>query len=262
MRSLPLGLAVLFSLGVVGCSTETSGLLEDDYGDASIDWDALNDDASAEVEGDAAEDSLTDSGTDAKDSTVVDSAGDAKSDVTALDVAVDSSVPDVASDTTDSGTTLDADAATADTGTAPTDTGNAPTDTGTAPTDTGTAPTDTGTLALAPNTGKVVCGNTTCNARPDWCCGRARWDFSGYDWTCEDTYCAQRDFICDEKADCTSGNKCCAIYPFGGSEIRGSECKSDCGSNAQLCMTNAECAPKTCVARKVPDGPQTIGVCQ
>jgi hypothetical protein len=39
-------------------------------------------------------------------------------------------------------------------------------------------------------------------------------------------------------------------------------CKSDCGTDPQLCMTNAECGPKNCVARKAPGGGQTIGVCQ
>jgi hypothetical protein len=94
------------------------------------------------------------------------------------------------------------------------------------------------------------------------CCGRYDVFSLSWTWDCAGSCIAGREYKCDEKADCPSGQICCGSYAAFSTTINGSDCRTSCGGDAQLCTTNAECGAKTCTPQKAPDAAQTIGVCK
>jgi hypothetical protein len=277
---------------------ETGGPLGDDSGGIDAIF-PIDDGATPDVQVDS---TLVDSGTldaqDAADSTLVDAvdATDARGDafdstlvdaVDAADTAVadtvvadtavaDTAVADTAvDDATDAADSTVVDTGTPDTG--PLDTGTPDTGTpDTGPLDTGTPDTgvvdmgsDAGLFSTNPN--QVYCGNTAgllC-AKNQLCCGSYSFG-SGWSYACT-TSCnafGQRSFECNEKADCSSGQVCCANRaPFGSSNLADSSCHSSCGGignpPVQLCMTAADCPTGHACVPGTTDGAssQTIGQC-
>ncbi|MBI2393766.1 MAG: hypothetical protein HYV09_29615 [Deltaproteobacteria bacterium] len=132
------------------------------------------------------------------------------------------------------------------------------------------APVDTGLDAggpVATTPGKVSCHQSGAAKLCDtnFCCGA--WTFSGISWQCSDNCglfgVGALDYACDEKADCDSGKVCCVKIAAIGGGWDGSDCRSSCGSDPQLCAFTAECpAGKTCQAVKPPSAPFTYGQCK
>jgi hypothetical protein len=277
MRSLLLG-----SVFLLGCAADTYGLADDtelDTGSVLEDSTATSGDSSIGDDTkplfDADEDATADTGSVAVDSgTKMDSAPIDSSIVvdTGVDTGIDTGI-DTGVVSTDSGIDTELvdtgtpDTGTADTGTADTgmaDTGTA--DTGTADTGTGdtgsaadTGTTDTGEPVLMSSANRVACtdgaGGTLLCPTGQICCG-----VSGA-YACK-TSCASwdKDYRCDEKADCGSGEVCCAKEFLGSYE--GSQClNKDYCYNTRFCMTHAECGTgKTCVPFKLA-GLYTMGRC-
>jgi len=102
---------------------------------------------------------------------------------------------------------------------------------------------------------KIPCGNgMQCTTPAEVCCVTGT-GLGSADAGCQAAAspCAGGSLKCDEKADCTGGDICCA--GFGGG-TGGSECKTACSMmQAQLCKTNAECTGGVCYANKCPTGP-------
>ena len=224
MRCRELLAVALLSVAWAGCSTDTSGLADEL---------PLEDSSSDDTSSSSDETSIdTDSST--PDTTVVDSGSPADTTTT------DTLVADVA-DTTVADTTVDdvADTAVADTMVA-----------------------DTGPT-LTSDPGNIVCSPTSCGKK--FCCGAPKFS-GGYDWQCTDNCgffgIGSLDYACDEKADCGSGQVCCvSLQPFS-TTWAGSSCRASCGSDPQLCTTNAECGGKTCTLTKVASATFSYGVCK
>jgi len=121
---------------------------------------------------------------------------------------------------------------------------------------------DTGPT-LTSDPGNIVCSPTSCGKK--FCCGAPKFS-GGYDWQCTDNCgffgIGSLDYACDEKADCGSGQVCCvSLQPFS-TTWAGSSCRASCGSDPQLCTTNAECGGKTCTLTKVASATFSYGVCK
>jgi hypothetical protein len=94
--------------------------------------------------------------------------------------------------------------------------------------------------------GKVTCGSTTCDTATDYCC--AGTNGAG---TCEPlnggTCASGVEVECDETADCASGNVCCQQDAYG---PHSATCETACPTGYfQVCRTNAECTPQTCIVQ-------------
>jgi hypothetical protein len=246
---------------------------KDDGVDSTI-VDAAADSTPIDDAADAGETAIDDSA--AVDSTV-DAADTLVDDTLVPDTLVADSAPDsVATDTlVGDSTVTDAADGSVDAYEASVDaadstvTDSAPTDTGVV--DSGTPDTvvvdtapEAGLISTNPN--KVYCGNTAgllCTTGQH-CCGA----LSGSNWsyTCAGS-CGllQRDFECNEAADCTGSKICCGGHPLLSSAYDGSNCRTSCNwGEDQLCMTDAECgAGHHCQAAKTADASsQTIGECK
>lgn len=217
---------------------------------------------------DAADTALVDTA----DSTVVDAADTAVADTAVADTAIadtavaDTAVADTAVVDTAVADTAVADTAVADSGTP--DTGTP--DTGTP--DTGVVDTGSDAGLFSTNPNQVYCGNTAgllC-AKNQLCCGSYSFGSGSWSYSCT-TSCSSfglRSFECNEKADCSSGQVCCANRaPFGSSNLADSSCHSSCGGignpPVQLCMTAADCPTGHACVPGTTDGAgnQTIGQC-
>jgi hypothetical protein len=246
MVGSPMRSAVFSLVLLVGCSVDTYGLGVDEVEvggelDSSATDSSIGDDTKPLF--DADDDSTTiDSGTDsgmgdtAKDSgaiaidsaLVVDSALDAPPDVE-IDSGVDTG--------SDSGADSEMDTFEA-------------------------GPTDTGTVSpFIPSAGAVTCtdgmGGTKLCAAGQVCCGTS----GGYSCksSCSDF---DKDYRCDETADCSGGQICCVKVSIIGTP-EGSDCRESwlC-IGPRLCQTDAECgAGKMCVPYKPSGAPYTMGRC-
>ncbi len=198
---------------------------------------------------------------DTADAALADSADTA--DSTAADTTVDDAADDADSTVADSGPadTGPLDTGTSDTG--PLDTG--PLDTG--PLDTGVVDTGSDAGLFSTNPNQVYCGNTVGLLCPknNSCCGSL--SFSGWSYSCASSCSGgQRVFACNERADCPSGQVCCANHVILGSALTDSSCHNSCGGFSppvQLCMTKDDCPTgKSCSpASTDAAGSQTIGAC-
>lgn len=239
----------LLALG--GCSTDLSGL-GDELVDSSSsdDTSSSGDDTAVDEDTAVVEDSGVDSTVDSAvdSSTVVDSVVDGTvdgpTDSAAPDVA-DSAVVDAAVDAADSAVTPDVAI-------------DAAPDTVVVDSVTDTGPT------LVSTPGKVECVAGLCGKK--FCCGAPKLS-GGYDWQCVDNCgffgVGTLDYACDEKADCSGSQVCCVnLAPFTTTWV-GSGCRSSCGSDPQLCLTNAECPTgKTCTPTAVPSSPFSYATCK
>jgi hypothetical protein len=114
---------------------------------------------------------------------------------------------------------------------------------------------------FTPSTGRVVChegGVDKLCASGEVCCNTS----SG--WKCTTT-CGTLGlggYKCDEKADCPSGQVCCAdITPFIGT-WNGTYCTVRCFT-AEMCMASSDCpSGKTCTPVKPTGAPYTMGYCK
>ncbi|MGO9839345.1 MAG: hypothetical protein ACLP1X_34625 [Polyangiaceae bacterium] len=106
--------------------------------------------------------------------------------------------------------------------------------------------------------GKVSCGSTTCDTATDYCC--AGTNGAG---TCEPLNggtCASGVKVeCDETADCASGDVCCQQDAYG---PHSATCEASCPTGYfQVCRSNAECTPQTCIVQLCSPSagtPQTV----
>ncbi len=234
-------------------------------GDDGATLDSFVDDSGNDTLADTEDATIVDSDVDATDSTVIDTGVDSAP----IDTGVDTGSPDTGSPDTGPADTGVADTGPADTGpadTGPADTGVADTGTpDTGPADTGVADTGSDAGLLSTNPNQVYCGDTAGQlcAAGDVCCGA--WSGS-WSYACSSSSCGlgQNSFTCNEKADCSGGNVCCATYAPLSSNLNGSSCRSSCRSwQVQLCMTDAECGSGTCSFGSVQGASnQTIGVCK
>ena len=285
-------LLVVASIVLAGCSADTFGLLEDEVdldggADSSTAEDtSVGDDTKPLFDADdeaAPTDTgsiVADSGTTSTDSLVVDTAvADVGLDSSVVDSGIDSGTPDLGIDSAvvdsavvdsavvdsavvDSAVvdSLVVDSGALDSGA--TDSG--PVDSGTVA-DSATAVDsmpDTTTSSLMPATGKVVCtdgsGGTKLCASGQACCGTS----GGF--ACTTTCSAfDKDYYCDERADCAGGEVCCIKRNILTGSDEGSACiRSDWCLSPPLCQTNAECgAGKTCLPYKPTGAPYSTGRC-
>lgn len=232
----------LLALGAWGCSTDASGLGDELVDSSSSDDTSSSGDDTAVDEDTAA---IEDSGV---DSSIVDSGVDSAVDST----AIDSAAPDVA------------DSASTDDGVDATDSALVPdvvlVDSA-ADTVVVDAPTDTGPV-LVSTAGKIECAAGLCGKK--YCCGAPKLT-GGYDWQCVDNCgffgVGAIDYACDEKADCSGSQVCCVNTAL--SAWVGSGCRSSCGGDPQLCLTNAECPTgKTCTPTSVPSSSFSFATCK
>ncbi|MGZ3420567.1 MAG: hypothetical protein ACXWUG_07630 [Polyangiales bacterium] len=264
--------AVILPFVLAGCGVDTTGLGDDIVEDSGDDTTISSDETGTLF--DADETSGEDSDATLEETTAETSAetGEETSAETSSEPAEETGTDaDAESDSSDGAideTSLDGDLGDGDASVdsavdAPAD---APDETAT---DSGvdTAPTDTGSTGLVSTPGQTSCSHSgtakLCTSSSDYCCGTYDLFSLSWKWDCSGSCIAGRDYKCDEKADCGSGKICCAKVSLIGSTIQGSDCRSSCGSDPQLCMTTTECAGgKTCTPQKAPDSPQTIGVCK
>lgn len=258
-RWLPLVLGLAWSWS--GCSTDASGLGEDVPADSAT----LDDTGSLEEDTSVVPDSTL------EDTTVADTA---KPDSSSVDTAkVDSSAAD--SSAADSSVTETSSADTAASDSASDDTSADTTVTDAVLVDsvaeatadvvseaTADVVTDTGPV-LVSTPGSIAC-TSACGKK--YCCGAPKFS-GGYDWQCVDNCglfgIGVLDYSCDEKADCSGGKLCCVNISGITGNWQGSECRSGCGSDPQLCLTNAECPTgKTCSPSSVFGAPFSYATCK
>lgn len=250
MVVFPMRFAVICLVFSVGCTADTFGLGVDDIDvgvgdDSAVDDSSTGDDTKplfdADDDSTLTADGAVDTGVAADTASgtldtavIVDSAVDVPVEV-AVDIGVDSGKEtgvDSGTDTAvDSGTMLE-------------------------------AATDTGVVSpFLPSAGAVVCtdgmGGTKLCAAGQVCCGTS----DGY--SCKSSCSAlDKDYRCDETADCAGGQICCTKVL--GSTPEGSECRDNwipC-FGPRLCQTDAECgAGKTCAPYKPAGAPYTMGRC-
>ena len=204
------------------CSTDTSGTGDCDPSSE----DCPSPDRDSSIGGDS---SALDARIDSTpiDSTVVDSADSTIADTT-----------DVGLDTVDATDTTPADTSTSDTTTADT----TPSDTAT--TDTADAASEDSGLASDPSTVRCRAATNCLLAEGDVCCTPMPDGGTPSPWRCWDssTCVAGTGMACDETADCSGTDKCCA----SSTSATTSSCQPTC-SGIQLCMTDAECGSgKSC----------------
>jgi hypothetical protein len=103
--------------------------------------------------------------------------------------------------------------------------------------------------------GMVPCGSTSCTTSMTYCCVVNQGD-AGPQETCvpPNGSCASTAarISCNEAADCTGSNVCCASFPMLG--VQGvTSCMASCSAqqNVQICRSDAECGTNDAgVARK------------
>ncbi len=236
---------VLTCFLLIGCSADTYGLGDDVV--PGIDATASDTSAGDDTEPLFETDDDTGVTTDAAPDTAPDTAMSVVESGVALDSTADAApeaMPDVEVETSvDSGVDSGVDAAEA----------SAP----------DTAPVDTGVVAstFMPSKGAVVCadgsGGTKLCAAGQICCGTS----SGY--SCKSSCSAfDKDYACDETADCSGSQICCTKVSLTGSP-EGSDCRESwlC-FGPRLCQTDAECGSgKTCAPYKPSGAPYTMGRC-
>lgn len=238
MRRQPLVLFALLAFGGWGCSTDASGLGDELVDSSSDDTSTSGDDTTVDedtavIEDSGVDTSIVDSGV---DSTAIDSATPDVSDSASADEGVDASdsavAPDVVVIDSAPDTIVVVD-----------------------------SPIDTGPV-LVSTPGKIECSAGLCGKK--YCCGAPKLT-GGYDWQCVDNCgffgVGAIDYACDEKADCSGSQVCCVNTAL--SAWVGSGCRSSCGSDPQLCLTNAECPTgKTCTPTAVPSSSFSFATCK
>lgn len=115
----------------------------------------------------------------------------------------------------------------------------------------GCTPIDGG---LACDPGHVTCGGTSCDLTKQFCCITD----AGAGNTCttyppdsgpppKNSCTGETKVLCDEAADCPSGQVCCGFV--GASGGFATSCAASCGTGIQFCRGSAECTSDSCVAQ-------------
>jgi hypothetical protein len=247
---------------LAGCSVDTSGLGDDFTEDAGDDTTISSDETGSLFDA-VDETELPDS-----DATVEETAAEVGEE-TAIDSTVSETVDETIAETgEDADAEIDADAAdsTLEAEAAiDADIDSAVDSAVDVAPDSADAAPDTSTTGITSTPGLTACshsGTTKLCLASEVCCGRYDVFSLSWTWDCAGSCIAGREYKCDEKADCPSGQICCGTYVAFTTTINGSDCRTSCGGDAQLCTTNAECGAKTCTPQKAPDAAQTIGVCK
>jgi hypothetical protein len=114
-----------------------------------------------------------------------------------------------------------------------------------------------GDVILAPDPGKIECGQDTCDTSTQFCCLGL---VAPITRTCvpENNICLGPDQHCDEAADCPQGQVCCAS---GGVIGVSTFCQNACSvGQVQVCSTQQECKPGVaCVAHDCSG--RVVGTC-
>jgi hypothetical protein len=101
--------------------------------------------------------------------------------------------------------------------------------------------------ATASNPNNIVCGAHLCNADTEICCKT----FNDAGCQAPGSNCQGTTAECDEAADCSGAQVCCAAALGQGS----ASCRNNCtGQERQLCKTNAECSNGTCYTNRCVGG--------
>ena len=120
---------------------------------------------------------------------------------------------------------------------------------GSSNTDGGTPEGGGGDAGVTSTPNKVQCGGgTACTTPADVCCVKQSGD-AGCQPAADNCQNGAK-LHCDEKADCTGTDICCAGFVGGAVST---DCKAACGGmQVQVCKTNAECTGGTCYVNTCP----------
>ncbi|HEY1956848.1 MAG TPA: hypothetical protein VGH28_14610 [Polyangiaceae bacterium] len=116
----------------------------------------------------------------------------------------------------------------------------------------GCVPIDGG---LACDPGHVACGSAACDLTTQFCCIAD----AGAGNTCtnyppdsgpppKNNCTGETKVLCDEAADCPSGQVCCGFVGATGGFA--TSCSTSCGTGIQFCHGSAECVTGTCTAQQ------------
>lgn len=105
---------------------------------------------------------------------------------------------------------------------------------------------------LACDPGHVTCGGTSCDLTKQFCCiadaGNTCTNYPPDSGPPPKNSCTgQTKVLCDEAADCPSGQICCGFVGSTGGFT--TSCAASCGTGIQFCRGSAECTSDSCVAQ-------------